>query len=153
MRWTEEQLREYQTKKDASSRLVATTVPTATPRQVSLIDPYRSKLENRYAAHLQNQLLAGEISAWRYEPQKFRLAKATFYTPDFLIVRYASPEDTPHFMFSYDEVKGTWSRQQSEKSRVKLKVAAEMYPWFLWRGVTYQQDRWQYEKIGAKISW
>ena len=154
MRWTEEEWEEYRGKQNLRARLVATTVPTATPpKRASLVAPYRSKLEKLYAAHVQNQLLAGEISAWRYEPQKFRLAKATFYTPDFLIVRYGSQEGPPHFLLTYDEVKGTWNRQQSEKSRVKLKVAAEMYPWVLWRGVTYRQGQWEYEEIGDRIRW
>ena len=38
--------------------------------------------EKAYALHLDERKAAGEIASWAFEPEKFRLAPATYYTPD-----------------------------------------------------------------------
>lgn len=68
------------------------------------------------------------VFAFRFESLKLRLADSTFYTPDFLVLR-CSGEVELH------EVKGSWSAPNQDKSRVKLKVAAEMFPWFTFKAV------------------
>ncbi len=79
-------------------------------------------LERRYAQHLSLLYAAGEILGFYYEVFKVRLARSTFYTPDFLVVRQA----TEAHVLEFHEVKG-WMR---DDAAVKLKVAAEMYPEF-----------------------
>lgn len=99
-----------------------------------------NKLEARYAAHLDSLKLAGEIASWRFEFAKFRLATATFYTPDFWIVL---KDDTVEL----HEVKGFWQ----DDARVKIKVAAEMLHEFVFRAVTWsKKEGWQYETFGGR---
>lgn len=79
-------------------------------------------LENAYAVHLKLRELAGEVSAWQFEAVKFRLAERTFFTPDFFVVM-ADRSIEIH------EVKGHWE----DDARVKMKVAARLWPYFTWK--------------------
>jgi hypothetical protein len=73
--------------------------------------------EARYAASLEQRKAAGEILWYRFEGLKLRLADNTFYTPDFAVM-------TSSCAIELHEVKGYWE----DDARVKIKVAAEMYP-------------------------
>lgn len=64
------------------------------------------------------RLYTGEFAEYGFECIKLRLAKTTFYTPDFYVV-------TPNEIIIY-EVKGHWE----DDARVKIKVAADKYPCF-----------------------
>lgn len=77
----------------------------------------RNKTESSYEQHLEFRRVAGEVAWYRFEGVKLRLADNTFYTPDFAVM-LASGEIELH------EVKGFWA----DDARVKIKVAAEMYP-------------------------
>lgn len=77
----------------------------------------KNRTEKAYGAYLQLRLLAGEIAWYRFEGLKLRLADNTFYTPDYAVM-LANGEIECH------EVKGFWT----DDARVKVKVAAEMYP-------------------------
>lgn len=81
---------------------------------------YDSKFEAAYAQNLIYRQLAGEIILWRSHPLKFRLAKRTWFTPDFLVITEQGLE--------VHEVKGF----MRDDANVKLKTCAEMYPWFRW---------------------
>lgn len=94
-----------------------------------------NKTEQAYAAHLQLLQRAGEISDYRFEALKLRLADATFYTPDFAVVR----DD----VLEFHEVKGFWR----DDARVKIKVAAAQYPWFRFVAVQRQRQQWLMEEF------
>ena len=89
---------------------------------------------------LQMRLIAWEIVWWGFEPITFRLAKRTRYTPDFGIL-------FPGGEFELIEVKATWTgggRTRAgwkEDSRVKWKVAQEMYYMFKFRAVRRRTKR------------
>ncbi|MGE9659183.1 DUF1064 domain-containing protein, partial [Snodgrassella alvi] len=57
------------------------------------------------------------VSWYRFEGVKLRLADNTFYTPDYCVMRSDG-------MMEMHEVKGFWQ----DDARVKIKVAADMYP-------------------------
>ena len=95
----------------------------AVPRKVSSVtSPYRSKLESRYAAHLDLLVKAGEIKAWFYEPMVLKLADDSRYRPDFLIVLPGGLERKPEI----HETKGKWTKSRRD-SMVRLKWAAQKY--------------------------
>ena len=48
-----------------------------------------NKTEAEYARMLDASMQAGQILFWRFEAVKVRLADATFYTPDFLVLNAA----------------------------------------------------------------
>lgn len=76
-----------------------------------------NKTEKEYADRLSMQQQAGVVRWYRFEGLKLRLADNTFYTPDFAVLA----EDG---VMECHEVKGHWQ----DDARVKIKVAAEMYP-------------------------
>lgn len=76
-----------------------------------------NKTEEAYAKVLEARKFAGEILWYKFEAIKLRLADNTFYTPDFPVL-LANGELQMH------EVKGFWE----DDARVKIKVAASMYP-------------------------
>ena len=73
--------------------------------------------EADYGAILSSRVIAGEVVWYRFEGLKLRLADNTFYTPDYAVM-LTTGELQCH------EVKGFWM----DDARVKIKVAAEMYP-------------------------
>jgi len=77
-----------------------------------------NKLERDYSVFLEKSRLAGHIARWDYEPEKLRLADATFYTPDFRVIY---PDGTIEF----HETKGFIR----DDAMVKIKVAAEQHPY------------------------
>lgn len=76
-----------------------------------------NKTETAYAAHLDARRSLGEVLWYRFEGMKLRLADATFYDTDF-VVMVASGQLEVH------EVKGF----MTDDANVKLKVAASQYP-------------------------
>ena len=80
-----------------------------------------NKTEAEWAYRLNLMILTGEIVTQRYEPLKFRLARNTTYTPDFMVI---CPKH-----IEMHEIKGGFYR---DDARAKGKIAAEMYPFFKW---------------------
>jgi hypothetical protein len=76
-----------------------------------------NKTEAAYASVLEARQQAGEIAWFKFEAVKLRLADNTFYTPDFAVMLTAGEMEM-------HEVKGFWE----DDARVKIKVAAAMYP-------------------------
>lgn len=96
-----------------------------------------NKTEQRYATRLDLLQKAGEIVSYGFEALKLRLADRTFYSPDFLVVTTEQIE--------LHEVKGFWE----EDARVKIKVAAEMFPCFAFCAVQWDRkaDGWIVEEF------
>jgi predicted nuclease of restriction endonuclease-like RecB superfamily len=94
-----------------------------------------NKTEAAYADNLEMKKKAGVIIDWKFESIKFRLAKKTFYTPDFMVINTNNIE--------FIEVKGFWR----DDARVKIKVARELFPWFVWTAVQVHRGGWKYEEF------
>jgi len=97
-----------------------------------------TQLEARYAATLEYLKRNGVLMDYRFEALKFRLAKRTWYTPDFLLI-YPS-------RYEVHETKGFWE----DDARVKFKACADLYPWFHFVAITERKKgEWVYEHYGA----
>ena len=78
----------------------------------------KNKTEEAYELEvLKPAMQDGSISWYRFEGVKLRLADNTFYTPDYCVMRSDGAMEM-------HEVKGFWQ----DDARVKIKVAADMYP-------------------------
>lgn len=77
-----------------------------------------NRTESEWSRMLEARRISGEVLWWSYEPIKVRMADATFYTPDFLVV-LANGELELH------EVKGAFVM---DDARVKFKLVAEHFP-------------------------
>ena len=97
---------------------------------------YKSKAEARYAQLLEAQKRDGLITDWKYEAITLRLADGVRYTPDFLV-------RLPHGRMRLVEVKG----HMREAARVRLRVAAEMYPDFTWLLVWARKGKFEPELL------
>ncbi len=82
--------------------------------------PRMNKLESEWENILAARKQAGDVLWYRFEGVKLRLANNTFYTPDFVVINKHQLELEIH------ETKGFWR----DDARVKIKVAAEMFPFF-----------------------
>jgi len=96
---------------------------------VARTEPVRAmnKLELAYAGHLEHRRARERtVAAFWFQPLQFWLGPdATRYTPDFLVQL-----TTGHL--ELHETKGHWE----EDARVKIKVAAGLYPCFTFRAIT-----------------
>ncbi len=157
LRWTEEQQREYEQRmgRSASSKSVPKKdVQPVTPIQQSLESApaeltakqrtqalgrlrtgTMNKTEARYAEHLKWRMHAGEVAWFKFESIKLRLADKTTYTADFFVMLTSGDLEV-------HEVKGHWE----EDARVKIKLAAEHYP-FRFLAVKWLKDEggWNFE--------
>ena len=97
--------------------------------------------EARYAAHLEVMKRAGLIADWRFERVRLKLGEGAWYTPDFLVVTHDGHLDL-------HEVKGSFFR---EAAKVRIKVAASLYPWFRFLVVREKREGggWSEEEVGA----
>lgn len=89
-----------------------------------------NKTEAEYELFLKVQQQEKKIEWFKFEGMKFRLANNTFYTPDFAVMQ-------PDRSFELHEVKGFWT----DDARVKIKVAAGLYPIFRFLAVQKQSKK------------
>jgi hypothetical protein len=92
-----------------------------------------NKQEKTYSEYLEYRKHIKEITRWVFEPFKLRLADRTFYNVDFMVTL---PDH-----IELHEFKGHWE----DDARVKIKVAAELFPEFQFIGVTMESGSYQYE--------
>ena len=82
-----------------------------------------NKLETRYSDCLEMLLRQGKILAWGYESYQLKWAYKLTYTPDFFVI-------TLEGTMEFHETKGDYVR---EDSIIKLKTAAQLFPWHVFR--------------------
>ncbi len=92
----------------------------------SVLRERMNKTEAAYSQDLEFRRVAGDVSWWKFEPVKLRLATNTSYTPDFMVVKKQVLNGVIVTEIEMHEIKGFWR----DDARVKIKVAAEMYPHF-----------------------
>lgn len=89
-----------------------------------------NRTEKRYAERLETLRLAGEVASYHFEPLKLKLAKSTFYMPDFMVI-------LPNGEVEFVDVKGRKGSGPGgweDDARVKIKCAAERFPMFRFVG-------------------
>lgn len=101
-----------------------------------------NKTEAAYSRQLDTLVAAGEIVAFRFEAVRFTLAhnvsgarNAMTYTPDFMVIT----DDNIQF----HETKGF----MREDALLKVKMAAEIYPWFRWFVIRKTKTGWDKEEF------
>jgi hypothetical protein len=97
--------------------------------------------EKRYAAYLETRRICGEIADWKFEAIKLKLARATFYNPDFMVVRKDG-------RLELHEVKGF----AEDDWRVKHKIAIEMFPEFGFVIVCWNKNKkgWDFRNVAHR---
>lgn len=138
MRWSEDQLADHLKRRGIPGAANAADVsaPPFLPAFGTLEPPSdMNKTEAAYDAHLWR--IRGTVVAWHaFEAITFKLAKNTRYTPDFVVQRTSGA-------IELHEVKGFWR----DDARVKIKVAASLYPF---RFIAVTKDKaggWKVEEF------
>jgi hypothetical protein len=99
-----------------------------------------NKTESRYADQLELLKRAGKIIDWRFNAIRFRIGEAAYYKPDFFIVKPTH--------FEIHETKGSWKAKGQTAAKVRLKACAELYPWFKWLSVQWDDKfGWRFEEF------
>lgn len=105
-----------------------------------------TKLELAFQRELETRLAMNIIAGWMFQPLKLKLARRTFYTPDFLVL---ATDGSIEIM----ETKGSWKAPHQEDGRVKIKVAACIFKFWRFYGVTKEPQRkggqWLFERISS----
>jgi hypothetical protein len=139
MRWTEDQFDAWKEQQRQAWEVGGPGDIPDSPdvgRPKPLIPETRmNKTEARFAEYLEQLKHLKEIIAWEFEPIRFRLAKKTGYTPDFLAVY-------PDHICFY-EVKGF----MRDDAAVKVKTTADKYPWFAWFVVYLKKGEWVFKEV------
>lgn len=124
-RWTAAQLEAHrnklqQTKTKTSSAHSSNAVALGAIKAKGRVSDCNEKmngLERDYAAILESRRQSGEIAMWMYDAISLRLARSTFYHPDFLVM-------LPDGTLQIHETKGF----MRDDAAVKLKTAAAIFP-------------------------
>lgn len=94
-----------------------------------------NRTESAYADYLESRKHGGDVLWWKFEGIKLRLVDSTFYTPDFDVLLKSGH-------IEIHETKGFWR----DDARVKIKVAASIYP-FKFIAIKKTKSGWQQEEI------
>jgi hypothetical protein len=95
-----------------------------------------NRTEAAYSGLLEGMRRSGEIKFYAFESTKFKLAKNTYYSPDFMVVRADGVTE-------FHEVKGF----MTDDANVKIKVAADRFH-FVFKLVRFDRQRgWQVEEV------
>lgn len=144
MRWTEQQLLDYQGRgaRGSTPRVDTSNPPFKLPNNPAgrfalgrLPAGTMNKTEAAYDAHLWSLRHAGEVLWHKFEGVKLRLADNTFYTCDFAVLPKSG-------VLEMREVKGFFQ----DDAKVKIKVAASIYP-FKFIVVRKKKGGWEYEEF------
>lgn len=137
--WTKEDLAAHYSKLTNKSAAAPMSpriaLPPAPPKAKGYVPAPKgmNRTEQAYGDHLQRQLRAGTITWWGFEAMTFKLATDTRYTPDFIVmmadasIRCIDTKGT-----RANKATGTSTYFAEEDSKIKIKVAAKMFPFFRW---------------------
>jgi hypothetical protein len=106
-----------------------------------------NKTETAYEFELRKLCIAGEIVDYGFERIKFKLADNTYFEIDFYVVKN-------DLSLEFHEVKGAWKQKDGtykphweDDARVKIKVAAEQFPFFQFVGIAKTPTSWMREEF------
>jgi hypothetical protein len=129
------------------SRAISKKFPRARARPGAHVRGRMNQTEKAYSEVLNGRMgEGGDVKGWVFEPVRRRLADNTYYEPDFEVLMTDGT-------LEYHEVKACRANGQvlvEDDAQVKIKVAAEMYPWFTWRRCALWRrkmfpDQWKIE--------
>lgn len=95
-----------------------------------------NRTEQAYSNWLEAKKRGGEILHYQFEAVKLRLADRTFYSPDFLVIN-------KDLQVEIHEVKGF----MTDDANVKIKVAAEQFPFFIFKVVRLKRNEWEITEV------
>ena len=105
--------------------------------------------ERKYDEYLMARQLAGEIPWYKYEPFRLRLADNTTYTPDFGVMESNGELECIDVKGSkFNRETGRETYWCMEDSKIKVKMAAELFPFRFVIAFLARSGVWKREVIG-----
>lgn len=98
--------------------------------------------EELYSRLLDLRKYAKEIVRWDFEPEKLRLARETYYIPDFRVIMTDGTVEFHEVKIRYRNGKVGWRGDAKEK----YKIAQELHP-YIFRVAICNQGKWEIEEI------
>lgn len=98
-----------------------------------------NKLEAAYSCYLEALVHSKNVIRWRFEPLKLRIGRSAYYKPDFMVV----VGSFGHEKIELHETKGFWR----EAARVRIKVAADLFPEFTFIAIQRKGGFWTEERF------
>jgi hypothetical protein len=99
-----------------------------------------NKTERRYHDHLEEEQRAGRIAGFKFESIKLRLADNTSITIDFMVIGIDG-------FIEFHDTKALWKSTGKpgvkEDAQIKMKIAAEQFPWFYFLIVWEEHGIWK----------
>jgi hypothetical protein len=127
------------------ARAMSKKAPKARTRPAAHVAGRMNKTEKAYSQQLDARMPTdqspGEVAGWMFEPLKLRLADDTWYTPDFLVLMTDGTIEIHEVKACADNGKVL----VEDDAQVKIKVAAEDYPFFTFRRVA----KWKRKGVGT----
>ena len=125
-----------------SGRTIPDGMPSGRPPERASasvpVAPKMNKLETAWSERLAVEQRIGLVREWRFEAVSLKLADGCHYRPDFLVI-------TKDGSVRFDETKGF----MREAARVRLRVAASLYPWWTFFLVKRVRGVWQQTQVRA----
>lgn len=107
-----------------------------------------NKTELAYGKLLEEQMKDGAIIEYGYEGIKLRLADNTFYTPDYYVITHDLELELHEVKSARkDKKSGTYKPFYEQAARVKIKVAADKYPYFRFVAMAKAPTGWIREEF------
>jgi hypothetical protein len=122
MNWTEHDLAQWQYARKG--------VPVLRAKNAHPISEM-NKGESLYAQWLELQQRAGDVRCWFFQAMTFKLARDCRYTPDFAVFR-GDAQTLVDVKGRKVKPDGTQTYWAEEDAKIKIKVAATMFPMYRW---------------------
>lgn len=108
-----------------------------------------NKLEIAYAHVLEDAVRSGDVQMYAFEAMSLKLAEGTRYTPDFMVMLH---DDTIEFhevkAGRMDKSKEVVVPMSEDASKVKIKVAAEKFPFRFFLKFSHKGS-WYSKEVGC----
>ncbi len=117
-------------------------------RRPSHVAGEMNRIEARFAQEIEQMRLVGAVQEWRFEELTFKLAKGCRYTPDFAVL-YLIDGAEKWTMYDVKARAGRFEKgkyRAEDDAKVKIKVAAKLWPRFKWC-VVYPEKNGSWKEV------
>jgi hypothetical protein len=106
-----------------------------------------NKVEKEFSLLLESLRAVGEVLDWGFEKIKFKLADNTYFEIDFYYVKSDLSLHLVECKAAWKQKDGSYKAHWEDDARVKIKVAAQQFPFFRFHGAAKAPAGWIREEF------
>lgn len=106
-----------------------------------------NKVETLYSELLERSRMAGDVLDWGFEKIKFKLADNTYFEIDFYYIARDMSLYLVECKAAWKQKDGSYKAHWEDDARVKIKVAAQQFPFFRFLGMSRSPTGWLTEEF------